>query len=282
MRPSFDAPKSRFPRPVFSSTIARLAWPLLSRASILAICAGLAFSPAAAQEQEPAAPGVKPQAAKTKAKPKAGGEADTPAGALATITVTAKSGSAADQPDQGFVGTDTGTATRTDTPIAQVPQSIQVVTKDLMKSRQAQSAIDALRNVSGVTVEQKNGFTTVQVRGFATLPMIDGVTAGGHPGVSGGGEPPMVGVERIEVLKGADSIVGGEMEPGGIVNLVRKRPQKQLSREVTLEAGSFGHVMGAYDIERRFALQRRTILNDEVCRQRSNGGHRYIDDDDIV
>jgi iron complex outermembrane receptor protein len=113
------------------------------------------------------------------------------------------------------------------------------VTKDLMKSRQAQSAIDALRNVSGVTIEEpEDGF--IYIRGNEAKTLVGGMKDSALP--------PPSGIERVEVLKGADSIVGGEMAPSGIINVILKRPQKQFSREVTLETGSFGHAMAAYDM----------------------------------
>lgn len=172
-----------------------------------------------------------------KAVPNPEGNAD----ALPTITVTDTSGAASGETDTGFVAAESRSATGTDTPLSNIPQSVQVITKDVMKSQQSQSIIDVLHNVSGTS---PSGFGKVEVRGFEAPVMIDG-----HAG-SGSSQtlPPAAGYARVDVLKGADSILAGRMAPGGSINLVRKRPQSEAVREVTVETGSFGHLQNTWDM----------------------------------
>lgn len=55
------------------------------------------------------------------------------------------------------------------------------------------------------------------------------------------------GVERIEVMRGPSSVLYGQGQPAGIVNLVTKRPTGQTIREVQLQGGSFDYKRGAFD-----------------------------------
>ncbi|NKI70219.1 TonB-dependent siderophore receptor [Collimonas pratensis] len=182
--------------------------------------------------------------------------------------------------DRGFVPRNTLSATRTDTPLADIPQSIQGVTTDLLESQQVQSVVDALRNVSAVTFARGDGVdqaATIYVRGFvapvikngfADLVSLTNVTNGRAAGSLSitSLDIPMAAVERVEVLGGADSIVaGGPMEPGGAVNIVTKRPQANPIREATLELGNYGHRRAAIDMAGRLSSDRswtyRTVVS---------------------
>lgn len=165
--------------------------------------------------------------------------------------------------DIGFVARNTRSATRTDTPLSEIPQSIQGVTIDLLEGQQAQSAVDALRNVSSVAFERGSGVDqagTLYVRGFIAPVMKNGVadlislTNVTNGRVAGSRsitslDTPIAAIERVEVLGGADSIIaGGPMEPGGVVNILTKRPQADPVRELTLEIGNDGHRRTALDL----------------------------------
>ncbi|VWC63675.1 TonB-dependent siderophore receptor [Burkholderia contaminans] len=162
---------------------------------------------------------------------------------LPTITVSESTSSAS--LDKGFVADSTSTATRTDTPISQTAQSIQVVTKDLLNSKQTQTVSEALANVSGVTVQDWGNGAQVSVRGFTAATMSNGHN---DTGSSNSLDIPVAGVERIEVLKGADSILSGAMVPGGVVNIVIKKPTAETVRQLTLQTGSYGDWMSSIDL----------------------------------
>lgn len=165
--------------------------------------------------------------------------------------------------DIGFVTNTTRSATRTDTPLSDIPQSIQGVTLDLFDSQQTQSVVDALRNISSVAYERGNGIDqagTLYVRGFVAPVMKNGVadlislTNVTNGRVAGSRaitslDTPIAAIERVEVLGGADSIIaGGPMEPGGVVNILTKRPQADAVRELTLEFGNKGQRRMALDL----------------------------------
>ena len=165
--------------------------------------------------------------------------------------------------DTGFIIRDTRSATRTNTPLADIPQSIQGVTTDLMESQQTQSVVDSLRNVSAVSFARGSGVdqaSTIYVRGFVAPIMKNGVAdlvslANVTNGRASGSwaitslDVPIAAVERVEVLGGADSIIaGGPMEPGGAVNIVTKRPQANVIREATLDISNDGHRRASLDL----------------------------------
>lgn len=127
--------------------------------------------------------------------------------------------------DPGYAPRTATTATRTDTPILDVPQSIQVVPAELIRDESATGRLGDLgRNVSGV-VPMRPTFPTntpyFNIRGFNTEYML----RNGHPRMSGAAVSDAVNVERIEFLKGPSSTLYGEQQGvGGAVNVVSKRP----------------------------------------------------------
>ncbi|KAF1039358.1 MAG: Ferrichrome outer membrane transporter/phage receptor [Herbaspirillum frisingense] len=165
--------------------------------------------------------------------------------------------------DIGFVAARSRSATRTDTPMSELPQSIQGVTSNLMESQQAQSVLDSLQSISSVAFGRGDGVDqagTLYVRGFVAPVMKNGVAdlvslrnvtngrvAGSRAITSL--DVPIAAIDRVEVMGGADSIiVGGPMEPGGSVNVLTKRPQADRIRELTLDVSSNGHRRAAFDL----------------------------------
>jgi iron complex outermembrane receptor protein len=179
--------------------------------------------------------------------------------------------------NRGFLASSTNSATRTDTPISEIPQSIQVVTQDVLTSQQVQSVEEAVRNVSGVTInrDEING-SNVYVRNFLAPVRINGLKLSGSPIT-----PlitPIAAIERVDVLRGSNSIVAnGAMEPGGVVNIETKQPQARELHELTIEIGSLGHKRAALDLAG-------ALSEDQRWTQRlilsANGDHRTVDNYD--
>ncbi|MEO9078210.1 MAG: TonB-dependent siderophore receptor, partial [Rhodanobacter sp.] len=142
----------------------------------------------------------------------------------------------------GYTTTDSSSVTRTDTPLIEVPQSVQVLTRTLLDEQDSSTLANALVNVSGVTPtrSEETLFTQPLVRGFPAEIYLDGLPAFG---TAASVDPTsLVGTERIEVLKGPSSTVygGGAGAPlGGLINVVSKRPEAQLGGFVALRGGSF-------------------------------------------
>jgi iron complex outermembrane recepter protein len=146
---------------------------------------------------------------------------------------------------KGFAAQSTSSATRTDTPLEDIPQSVTIISQDVMRSQQVQSVTDVLQNVSGVTLD---GNGSPYIRGFQASVSANGLqdnTALMTP--TGGVDTPIIGVQQVEVLKGPDSILAGSTAPGGIINVVLKAPQAEPYHEVLLQGGSFGDWLAGLD-----------------------------------
>jgi len=154
-------------------------------------------------------------------------------------------------PVVGYVARRTVTATKTDTPLIESPQSISVVTRDQMDAQNAQSVSDALRYSAGVLAEA-NGpdprADNIVMRGFdaGRDAYRDGLRSYAF-GNQGGSVYEPYGMERIEVLRGPSSILYGQGGAGGIVNLVSKRPTAQTVRELQAQVGSYDRKQLAAD-----------------------------------
>jgi len=118
------------------------------------------------------------------------------------------------------------TATRTETPLNEIPQSIQVIPQEVLEDQEVVRLNDALRNVSGVVSSSadQRGEQFI-IRGFNGAEVLrDGflLTPGGFAGNFGFQE--LANVEQIEVLKGPAAVLYGVLEPGGVINIVTEQP----------------------------------------------------------
>ncbi|MEM8718514.1 MAG: TonB-dependent siderophore receptor [Cyanobacteria bacterium P01_G01_bin.39] len=150
--------------------------------------------------------------------------------------------------DEYFVP-DASTATRTDTPIRDIPQSIQVIPRQVIEDQQAIELEEVLNNVSGVTTGGTNGGNgeSFNIRGFSGAPVLrDGFRQ--FDGVRDEAFTETANLERVEVLKGPASILYGEIEPGGVINLVTKKPVEEGSLyKATLQFGDDALVSPSID-----------------------------------
>ena len=142
-----------------------------------------------------------------------------------------------EQPQTGYRVPDATTATRTDTPLRDIPQSVQVIPRQVIEDQQVIQLDEAVRNVSGVTSGGTSGGTESNfvIRGFSQAPIL---RDGFREFSSYSGFSETANLERVEVLKGPASILYGEVQPGGVVNLVTKQPLSQPFYEAELQIGS--------------------------------------------
>src|SRR5258708_3916992 len=140
-------------------------------------------------------------------------------------------------------------ATKTPMKILDVPNTVQVLNASLIADLRAQSLDDLYPYVVGMTRSDTSaaGFT---LRGFAEGGVtLDNIEVDGLPGITSRfGSPTTENVERVEVIKGPTSVLYGLMNPGGIMNIVTKRPQAaagySLSSFVATYAGNQGKFGG--------------------------------------
>jgi iron complex outermembrane receptor protein len=168
-----------------------------------------------------------------------------------TVELSA-SPSAKASPQPAYSVTETSTATGTTTPLRQTPQSVQVVTGDLLRDQNSRNISEALNNVSSAQAGnpmQTPAYDGTVLRGFSGEQMLDGMST-----YYNAGDPnAMNNVERIEVLKGPNALLfgGGAGTPvGGVVNVVSKMPTDTEITELGLTVGSNGLVSPNFDINR--------------------------------
>jgi iron complex outermembrane recepter protein len=154
-------------------------------------------------------------------------------------------------PVTGYLASQSVTATKTDTPILTTPQSISVVTKDQIEAQGAQNITEALRYTPGVTIESFGAnafFDEFKLRGFEAPRYLDGLRLPADSTTFAVPRIETYGLERIEVLKGPSSGLYGQSDPGGLLNLVSKRPTDTPHYEVEGSFGNFDRFQGAFDI----------------------------------
>jgi iron complex outermembrane receptor protein len=159
---------------------------------------------------------------------------------LQSIVVDAKENATA--PIDGYVARTSNSATKTDTPILQTPQSLSVVSATEIKDRDARTLADVLSYTPSFTAQPRS-FSRVadrfRIRGFDVEPGTGGLLRDGmrlqNNSYDGTQEP--FGLERVDVVRGASSVLYGQLSPGGFVNGVSKRPTDEPLREIGIEGG---------------------------------------------
>ncbi|RXR30045.1 TonB-dependent siderophore receptor [Sphingobium fluviale] len=173
------------------------------------------------------------------------------AGALVAVSSVAMAAEAPDNSESdiivighsdGYVTRNSITATKTDTPLLDVPQSISVITREQLDDQAQHSMADVLRYMPGTTVGQGEGNRDqITLRGQNTTAdfFLDGVRDDVQYYRS------LYNIERVEVLKGPYAMIFGRGGGGGIINRVQKTPQ----RDRTLVAGGMSiNSFGAWDV----------------------------------
>ncbi|WP_416392009.1 TonB-dependent siderophore receptor [Alloalcanivorax xenomutans] len=155
----------------------------------------------------------------------------------------------------GYMATHTGTASKTDAAIVEIPRSISVVTRQEMEDRGANSVMDAMRYSAGVSTELQgidSRVDDIMIRGFDASSWSNNMYLDGLRLPRGGqwttAQVDAYGLERVEVLKGPAAVLYGQVAPGGLVNMVAKRPSFDHRNEVILSGGSFNQYEGAFDL----------------------------------
>ena len=154
-------------------------------------------------------------------------------------------------PVRGYVAKRSVTATKTDTPILEIPQSISVVTQDQIAAQEAQTLPQALRYVPGVILEPYGASSIsndIKIRGFLAPRYLDGLRLPVDAVITfAQARIDPWGLERIEVLKGPSSGLYGETSPGGLINMISKRPTVERQVQIEPQTGSFDRAQAAFD-----------------------------------
>ncbi|MFN7925160.1 MAG: TonB-dependent siderophore receptor [Bryobacteraceae bacterium] len=150
------------------------------------------------------------------------------------------------------------TATRTPTPLRDVPQAITVITQQLTRDQSMISIADVVRYVPGVTAHQgENNRDQIVIRGNNSSSgfFVDAVRDDAQY------FRDLYNLERVEALKGPNAMIFGRGGGGGVINRVTKRAAFAPLREVTIQGGSFTHKRAATDLNQPFGERAAARLN---------------------
>ncbi|WP_374107954.1 TonB-dependent siderophore receptor [Pseudomonas cichorii] len=126
--------------------------------------------------------------------------------------------------------------------LRETPQSVTVMTRQVMDDNNLTSLSEVLEDTPGISFQYRNfGGHVYTSRGFSLLAesfLVDGIGGQGYQ-ITGWMQPDMAIYDRVEVLRGASGLLVGAGQPGGAVNLVRKRPTAENKFSITTRAGSW-------------------------------------------
>lgn len=136
-------------------------------------------------------------------------------------------------------------ATKTATPLSEVPQAVSYVTKEIIQDQQAYRTSDIVKNISGVN--QFSFYDDLTVRGFRDNSnqgkLINGLRTVGIFGP----QPLLANMERLEVIKGPASALFANANPGGTINYVTKKPLDEARKSIGFTVGSFNTLRATAD-----------------------------------
>ena len=154
------------------------------------------------------------------------------------------------------VTTHSSGATKTDTPIAEIPRSISVIAREELDARGAINLNEAMRYVAGVVLEstgQDNRYDDFRIRGFSAgsesgAMTVDGLRAPPPGSAWNRGKIDTWNLDRVEVLKGPSAVMYGQVAPGGLVNQVSKTPEPGQRQVLQLGVDGHGTWSSAFDV----------------------------------
>ncbi|MCD6153819.1 MAG: TonB-dependent receptor, partial [Syntrophobacterales bacterium] len=140
------------------------------------------------------------------------------------------------------------TASRLEEPLKYSPDSVTIVTSEEIKKKGKQTVIDVLRDVPGISISQNGSFggsASIYLRGTQnahTLIMIDGVRVGDPMATDGKmsiSDLSTDNIEKIEIVRGAQSVLYGSDAIGGVINIITKKGKGKPKFYLSSEGGSF-------------------------------------------
>lgn len=161
--------------------------------------------------------------------------------ALEEVLVTAR---------RHYVATETTSGTKTDIPLIETPQSVSVITHDEIELLQIQNLEQATRYTAGIISGSYGGddrFDWLTLRGFTPTEYLDGLRLPTAAVAEAQSRLDVYALEQVEILKGPSSALYGQVPPGGLVNMVSKRPSAVESGEAQIQVGTFDQRQAAFD-----------------------------------
>ena len=132
-------------------------------------------------------------------------------------------------------------------PLIENPQPIQMVTHEIIEQQQAKQLSDVVKNVNGIYITSARGGSQDSFGGRGFTFGNENIFKNGAK-VNSGIFPEVSGLERVEVLKGANAMLYGNVGPGGIINMVTKKPRFSFGGRVGMNVGSWNSYKPMVDI----------------------------------
>lgn len=194
-------------------------------------------------------------------------QSDTDSSILPTISIQAQ------KIDHPYVAQNAASLLKSDAPLFETAQAVSVVTREQLDQKQATTLAEAINGIAGVVSGQRGrrGWDDFNIRGQSANNQIfiDGLRTSARSAVA----VDLSGIDQVQVLKGPASVNFGQVAPGGLVNLVTKRPEAENFSRTDLSYGSYDFKQATFDLN--YAPQ-----NTEKGAFRLTG--RYADQDDPV
>ncbi|WP_338505029.1 TonB-dependent siderophore receptor [Pseudomonas trivialis] len=172
-------------------------------------------------------------------------------------------------PVEGYLVKRTAAGTKTDTALVEAPRSISVATREQMQDRNVQNLDDAVKYMPGIVSASYGSDTRydwMRVRGFEPTQFLDGLPL--PRGVYANPKAETWNLDRLALLRGPASSVYGQTPPGGLLDMVSRRPSAESSNAVQVQYGSDNYRQinfdstGKIDDEGRFLYSLSGVLRD--------------------
>ncbi|HLP00789.1 MAG TPA: TonB-dependent receptor [Opitutaceae bacterium] len=151
--------------------------------------------------------------------------------------------------DRGYRASNSVSGSRLDVAIGQLPFAIQAFTEDFIEDQRPADLFDIARYSPGVTYRSNDfneGNANLAIRGFAVSTAPGGVQVL-RDGFHGPSVFDFTNISRVEVVKGPASFLYGQVAPGGIVNVITKKPQTEAAARFRATYGSYGEYRAELD-----------------------------------
>ncbi|HLP06636.1 MAG TPA: TonB-dependent receptor [Opitutaceae bacterium] len=151
--------------------------------------------------------------------------------------------------DRGYRASNSVSGSRLDVAIGQLPFAIQAFTEDFIEDQRPADLFDIARYSPGVTYRSNDfneGNANLAIRGFAVSTAPGGVQVL-RDGFHGPSIFDFTNISRVEVVKGPASFLYGQVAPGGIVNVITKKPQTEAAAKLRATYGSYGEYRAELD-----------------------------------
>lgn len=167
--------------------------------------------------------------------------------ALPTVSVSGRSA-----PSEGtgsYTVRSTGAGTRMPLSPRETPQSLTVIGRQQMDEQNLDTLNEVMRQTPGIVVNRRDERVDFTSRGFSMSQMVDGIPTLAFNNVSAEASmTSMAMYDRVEVIRGPAGLLNGVGQPGGSINLVRKRPTKNFEGSVTVGAGNWSRYLTQADV----------------------------------